>query len=99
MLLSTSKYYLLVFQNLSAAEKAANTDMTIASCGRSGHAVAEYWRNRLKDANIWSALPNDIFLVIETIERNGCKFHYVVHRERLGYIRTDDWLGLNVIRQ
>ncbi len=104
MLLKTNKFPLLVFETKNILLVAATlpypsaTSTTHPARARGGSERAKWWSEEL-GSQVWSSELGDIFLVLSTEiqEENGIKYMKVLHQERTGWIRADEWLGLEEV--
>ncbi len=110
MLLRTDKYFLLVSETKEALVLIFLAGSSGAIPDKSGAMPpceaevagthAAWWSERLKSP-IWFSKPGDVFLALSKIEsrHENFKFVQVLHGEKTGWIRAEDWLDLKSVDQ
>ncbi len=102
MLLENAKVHLLVFETKEALLEASQIVIDLGLENHIGSHPqrreadwANFWSRRL-GCCVWVSKPKDILLMLsdKIQEKNGVRFMQILHEEKAGWIRADEWLGL-----
>ncbi len=111
MLISSDVCYLLLYETKESLKRAWRSQILRSAPELSGRRPSargvdvdidlltywsEWWTREL-GCRVWYALPGELFLLISEARHEEPACMQVLHQERAGWIRADEWIGLKEI--